>query len=94
MKINQPAVAGTLESGDVMIRIAPLDTQDINSSVEKQFGDAIRTTILDVLARYNVRGVQLNVDDKGALDCILRARLEALLARASGIPALPWEDCQ
>ena len=86
MKINQPAVAGTLESGDVMIRIAPLDTQDIdlqiNSSVEKQFGDAIRTTILDVLARYNVRGVQLNVDDKGALDCILRARLEALLARA------------
>lgn len=83
MKINQPAVAGTLESGDVMIRIAPLDTQDIdlqiNSSVEKQFGDAIRTTILDVLARYNVRGVQLNVDDKGALDCILRARLEALL---------------
>lgn len=39
MKINQLAVAGTLESGDVMIRIAPLDTQDIdlqiNSSVEK-----------------------------------------------------------
>ena len=98
MKINQPAVAGTLESGHVMIRIAPLDTQhidlQINSSVEKQFGDAIRTTILEVLARYNVRGVQLNVDDKGALDCILRARLEALLARASGIPALPWEDCQ
>ncbi|MCP6491210.1 citrate lyase acyl carrier protein 1, partial [Klebsiella pneumoniae] len=25
---------------------------------------------------------------------ILRARLEGLLARASGIPALPWEDCQ
>lgn len=40
MKINQAAVAGTLESGDVMIRIAPLDTQEIdlqiNSSVEKQ----------------------------------------------------------
>lgn len=49
MKINQLAVAGTLESGDVMIRIAPLDTQDIdlqiNSSVEKQFGEAIRATI-------------------------------------------------
>lgn len=85
MKINQLAVAGTLESGDVMIRIAPLDTQDIdlqiNSSVEKQFGEAIRATILEVLSRYDVRGVQLNVDDKGALDCILRARLETLLAR-------------
>lgn len=96
MKINQAAVAGTLESGDVMIRIAPLDTQDvdlqINSSVEKQFGEAIRSTILEVLTHYDVRGVQVNVDDKGALDCILRARLEALLARACGLPALPWED--
>ena len=98
MKIKQAAVAGTLESGDVMIRIAPLDTQEIdlqiNSSVEKQFGEAIRDTILSVLAQYDVRGVQMNVDDKGALDCILRARLEALLARASDIPALPWEDRQ
>ncbi|SQJ43719.1 citrate lyase ACP [Salmonella enterica] len=93
MKINQLAVAGTLESGDVMIRIAPLDTQDIdlqiNSSVEKQFGEAIRATILEVLSRYDVRGVQLNVDDKGALDCILRARLETLLARAAVLPLCP-----
>lgn len=98
MKITQAAVAGTLESGDVMIRIAPLATQEIclqiNSSVEKQFGDAIRATILEVLCRDNVCGVQLNVDDKGALDCILRARLEALLARASAIPARPQEDRQ
>ncbi len=98
MKITQAAVAGTLESGDVMIRIAPLETREtelqINSSVEKQFGDAIRTTVLELLARYDVRGVQLNIDDKGALDCILRARLETLLARASGLNALPWEDRQ
>jgi len=96
MKIIQPAVAGTLESGDVMIRIAPLDSQEIdlqiNSSVEKQFGEAIRATLLEILAHHGIRGVQLNVDDKGALDCVLRARLETLLARASGIPALPWED--
>ena len=51
---------------------------------------SVSYTHLDVYKRQ----VQLNVDDKGALDCILRARLEALLARASGIPALPWEDCQ
>ena len=98
MKIIQQSHAGTLESGDVLICIQPIDSHqveiELESVVEKQFGDAIRTTILDVLSRYNVRGVQLNVDDKGALDCILRARLEALLARAGGIPALPWEDCQ
>lgn len=96
MNIIQPAVAGTLESGDVMIRIAPLASQDIdlqiNSSVEKQFGEAIRATLLEILNRYDIHGVQLNVDDKGALDCILRARMETLLARAAGIPALPWEE--
>lgn len=95
MKIIRPAVAGTLESGDVMVRIAPLDSQDIelqiNSSVEKQFGAAIRATVLAILSRHQVRGVQLFVDDKGALDCILRARLETLLARAGDIEALPWE---
>jgi len=95
MKITQAAVAGTLESGDVMIRIAPLNADidlQINSSVEKQFGDAIRTTVLDVLARYDVKAAQLTIDDKGALDCILRARLETVLARAAGLNALPWEE--
>ncbi|MFK3662832.1 citrate lyase acyl carrier protein [Scandinavium sp. NPDC088450] len=96
MNITQAAVAGTLESGDVMIRIAPLDSPEIdlqiNSSVEKQFGDAIRATIYELLKRYDVQGVQLMVDDKGALDCVLRARLETLLVRASDVSALPWEE--
>lgn len=96
MNITRSAVAGTLESGDVMIRIAPLEGQEtdlqISSSVEKQFGEAIRATLCDILRRYDIRGVQLIVDDKGALDCVLRARLETLLARAAGPSALPWED--
>ncbi|SNY59525.1 citrate lyase acyl carrier protein [Enterobacter sp. CC120223-11] len=96
MNITHAAVAGTLESGDVMIRISPLDSEEIDlqisSSVEKQFGEAIRATLYEILSRYDVRGVQLIIDDKGALDCVLRARLETLLARASGLSALPWED--
>lgn len=56
MKITRPAVAGTLESGDVMVRIAPLDSQaialHINSSVEKQFGPAIRATVHEILTRH------------------------------------------
>ncbi|HEY2452740.1 MAG TPA: citrate lyase acyl carrier protein [Scandinavium sp.] len=98
MKITQPAVAGTLESGDVMIRIAPLASQEIdlqiNSSVEKQFGDAIRATVLTTLQQYKVHGVQLILDDKGALDCVIRARLETVLVRASDVTALPWEEAR
>lgn len=95
MKIIKEAVAGTLESSDVMMRVAPIDGSEIdlqlNSSVEKQFGDAIRETVMDTLAKLGVTGVQLIVDDKGALDCILRARLQTVLLRASDSKTLPWE---
>lgn len=95
MKIIREAMAGTLESSDVMVRIAPSAGQQhdllIASSVEKQFGDAIRQTLLQVLARYQVEPVQVIIDDKGALDCVLRARMETALMRASGLDALPWE---
>lgn len=94
MKIIREAVAGTLESSDVMVRIAPIDGKTIdlqlNSSVEKQFGDAIKQTVLDTLTKLNVTGVQLTVDDKGALDCILRARLQTVLMRASDDASIPW----
>ncbi|CAI2026669.1 Citrate lyase gamma chain [Serratia fonticola] len=89
-------MAGTLESSDVMVRIAPAEGPEhdllIASSVEKQFGDAIRHTLLQVLQQYNVPPVQVIVDDKGALDCVLRARLETVLMRASESATLPWEE--
>lgn len=95
MKIIKEAVAGTLESSDVMVRIAPINGTEIdlqlNSSVEKQFGDAITETVLDTLNKLGVTGVQLIIDDKGALDCILRARLQTVLLRASDSNELPWE---
>ena len=93
MKIIGHAVVGTLESSDVMLRIAPLDDDrvelQINSTVFPQFGESIRQTVLAVLTDYQVTGVQLIVEDKGALECVLRARLEVLLARASQT-SLPW----
>lgn len=93
MKITHHAVVGTLESSDVMMRIAPRDDDgielQINSTVFSQFGESIRQTVLAVLADYQVTGVQLIVEDKGALECVLRARLEVLLARASQA-SLSW----
>ncbi|ALD46152.1 citrate lyase acyl carrier protein [Serratia sp. OLHL2] len=95
MKIIREAMAGTLESSDVMVRIAPAEGPQhdllIASSVEKQFGAAIRRTLLEVLQRYEVEPVQVIVDDKGALDCVLRARLETALMRACESGQLPWE---
>lgn len=97
MKIKHASVAGTLESSDVMVRIEPLeDTQEVSiqitSSVEKQFGDAIAKIVQEVIQQHDIQGAQIIVDDKGALECVLKARLEALLARACDIDYLPWED--
>lgn len=97
MKIRHAAVAGTLESSDVMVRIEPLeDTPEvsiqISSSVEKQFGDAIHSIVLELVNQHNIQGAQIIVDDKGALECVLKARLEALLARACDVEYLPWEN--
>lgn len=92
MQITKPAVAGTLESSDAMIRVAPAQGLEIeiNSSVGKQFGDAIRATVEAVLAKLQVSDAQIIVEDKGALDCVLQARLKAALQRASDDP-INWE---
>lgn len=57
MKQIVPAVAGTLESSDALIRIEPLAPElppeiEITSSVQKQFGDAIRATLIAVLQQH------------------------------------------
>lgn len=95
MKIVREAMAGTLESSDVMVRVAPVTGKEhdlmIASSVEKQFGNAIRQTLLEVLKHHKVQPVQIMVDDKGALDCVIRARLETALMRASEQDTQPWE---
>ncbi len=92
MKINQLAVAGTLESGDVMIRIAPLDTQDIDLQITVALKNSLASFTAPPSrgARYDVRAAaNRNVDDKGALTAFARPTGNATGARASGIAALP-----
>lgn len=87
MKIIRPAIAGTLESSDILIKISPKIDQDIeiiiNSSVGKRFGKQIRKTILEVLDNMSITSVLIEIEDKGALDCIIKARMETALLRAS-----------
>ncbi|OOR99288.1 citrate lyase acyl carrier protein [Haemophilus paracuniculus] len=92
MEITKTAVAGTLESSDAQVRIAPNDGVDIeiNSSVGKQFGEDIHQTVQAVLSQLQITDVQVIVEDRGALDCVLRARLKAALLRATDTP-VNWE---
>ena len=85
MKIEKYAVAGTLESSDAQVIVEPgCDGLEIylESSVMQQYGRQIRELIQDTLCRLDVQFGRITVKDKGALDCTLKARLEAAVYRS------------
>ena len=87
MTLKIPAVAGTLESSDVQIAIAPNPGRgidiDLESDVKAQFGEAIEATVRDVLAEFGIEAASVRLLDKGALDCVIRARLRCAVCRSA-----------
>ena len=86
------AVAGTLESGDIMIKIGPgkgLDVE-LQSSVAAQFGRQIKAVITETLEGLGIKDAHVEAVDKGALDCTIRARVTAAAVRATGKDV--WKD--
>lgn len=94
MQIQQTAIAGTLESSDAQVTVAPGTNGielTIESSVIHQFGKQIKKTVLETLERLEVRDATVTVIDKGALDCTLKARVECAVFRSNGqTNQLPW----
>ena len=86
------AVAGTLESGDIMIQIAPGDglQVELQSSVAAQFGRQIKALITETLNGLGIDNAYVKATDKGALDCTIRARVTAAAVRATGKDV--WKD--
>ncbi len=86
MRIVKSAVAGTMESSDILVTVEPSEEEisiDLTSSVEEQFGRQIRAVIRQVLEQLKVEDAAVSAVDKGALDCTIRARVEAAVYRAA-----------
>lgn len=97
MKIIREALAGTQESSDLMVKILPADGDlevVIHSEVIKQFGDQIRQVVQETLCAMDVRQGIIMVNDKGALDCVIRARLQSAILRAADVQQIEWEALQ
>ncbi|MEY8444616.1 citrate lyase acyl carrier protein [Enterococcus ratti] len=96
MKITKTAIAGTLESSDVQIMISS-NAQgiviDLDSQVIEQFGKQIKKVVHETLAAYQITDAKVKVVDKGALDCVIIARLKTAIHRSLGIQhqVTPWE---
>ncbi|HVN18986.1 MAG TPA: citrate lyase acyl carrier protein, partial [Dongiaceae bacterium] len=85
MKITKPAIAGTLESSDLMVKVTPNQNGMlevvVRSEVIKQFGKQIRRVIDDTLSKLEVSEGTVVVEDKGALDYAIQARVQAAVLR-------------
>ncbi|NDJ58797.1 citrate lyase acyl carrier protein [Enterobacteriaceae bacterium 4M9] len=94
MKIVQPAMSGTLESSDLIVKVGPnengLDVV-INSEVYKQFGERITEVVQETLSAFNIEQGQIIVEDKGALDCVIRARMQVAILRGTDSKDIMWE---
>ena len=95
MELKKTAVAGTMESGDIMVTIDPRTsggiTLELTSSVMQQFGRRIEEVIRETLSGLGVENAAVSAVDKGALDCTVRARVSAAALRSAGQEEYPWE---
>ncbi|MBE7014177.1 MAG: citrate lyase acyl carrier protein [Ruminococcaceae bacterium] len=84
MIITKYASSGTLESSDAYVEIEPSKDGikiEIESVVYKQFGENIKKVANEVLGDMDVKSAVVRITDKGALECVLRARIETAVLR-------------
>ena len=86
MDIVKSASAGTMESSDVYVEIEPAEGLEIQleSVVKQQFGDAMVEVVSQVLKEQEIEKANVRVVDRGALECVIRARVETAILRGKG----------
>lgn len=83
MDIVKIASAGTMESSDAYVEIEPGQgiVIQLESVVKEQFGDAILEVVQSVLLEQGVENAGVRIIDRGALECVIRARVETAVLR-------------
>ena len=87
MEIKLSASAGTMESSDAYVEIEP-GTDGVKLQLESvvmgQFGQSIEKAVRNVLQELEVENANVRVVDRGALECVIRARVETAVLRGKG----------
>ncbi|ATO54584.1 citrate lyase acyl carrier protein [Loigolactobacillus coryniformis] len=95
MEIKKTATAGTLESSDIQIIIDKGSDGikiQLDSDVKKEFGEQIESVIRQTLVANHIDQANVKAVDKGALDCVIKARTLAAANRALDTADKPsWE---
>lgn len=97
MEISREGSAGTLESGDARVTVRPNPGKGLSIALRgpsvPRYGKAIGEAVLASLGALGVAEAEITIDEKGALDATIQARLTAAACRAGGAEAeaVPWE---
>lgn len=83
VEIKRSVSAGTMESSDAYVEIEPAAGVELQleSVVQEQFGEQIRSVVWEVLKEHKVENASIRVIDRGALECVIRARVETAILR-------------
>ena len=96
MEIKETASAGTIEKCDCLVTVSKGEWDikiNLSSKVLYQYGDSIRNTILQTLKKLDVNDVTVDIEDMGAFEYVIVARLEAAIYRSQKqMDQIPWGD--
>lgn len=94
MKLTSVGYAGSLESGDLYVITKPNPEKgikiQIESIVKMQFGDSILETVNNVLKSFDINDAIVEINDQGALDSVIKSRVQASLCRSAEITEFEW----
>ena len=83
MEIIKEAMAGSLESSDCLIMVKPSAKLEIEveSVVQKRYGEQIKAAIIETLKEMEITAGYYRIQDKGAVEYCLRARVATVTRR-------------
>ncbi|MCX7781135.1 MAG: citrate lyase acyl carrier protein [Negativicutes bacterium] len=88
-RLVRPAQAGTIESSDILVMLAPADEGtgiqvELKSPTMQQYGEHIRGLIIRTLQEQGIQDAIIHANEKGALDYTIKARVKTAIRRAAG----------
>jgi len=90
MKLLSASQAGSFESSDMIVLIEPMPENsgrkiELESTVMYQYGDSIKAMITEMLDQYQISDIHLIAKDKGAIEPVIRARIETAIRRSQNV---------
>lgn len=93
MELKVIGTAGTLESSDIQVMIQPSTNGielELRSTVMAQFGEQIEAVIKETLKNLGVENARIIADDKGAIDPVIKSRVQTAVYRSAQSQEYKW----